>query len=107
MLRSLTKHKIFTSLLTPSLTKTNIFPLLSLQHRFNGTADDAAFTKPLTDLQGKNPIVITKEAANRIKYLNQKKNLPNRKLRVVVESGGCSGLMLNFSMTEKVEENDL
>lgn len=110
MLRSLTtltrrSHRIFTSLTTiPSFSKSHLF---SIQHRFNSTSEDAALTKAITDLQGKNPIIITKEAADRIKYLNKKKNLPNRKLRILVESGGCSGLTLNFSMTEKVEENDL
>lgn len=60
----------------------------------------------LNNLQSqKNPLVLTPECINRIKQLNQQKGL-NRKLRILVDAGGCSGFTSKFSFSDETNPDD-
>jgi len=47
--------------------------------------------------KGRNPLVITPECSQRIKEIVLKKQKPNAKLRIFIDSGGCSGFTSKFS----------
>lgn len=52
------------------------------------------------------PVIFTENAAAKVADLIQEDNNPNLKLRVCIESGGCSGLSYGFQFDENVREDD-
>ncbi|EFC49730.1 predicted protein [Naegleria gruberi] len=53
-----------------------------------------------------NSLLITEACAKRIKDINEKKGAHDRMLRVIVESGGCSGYQVEFTFSKQVEQDD-
>jgi len=51
-------------------------------------------------------IILTENAANRIKALLVKENNPDYNLRLFVSGGGCSGFQYGFTFDEEQEEDD-
>eukprot|EP01038_Epipyxis_sp_PR26KG_P012576 gene12576-16864_t len=51
-------------------------------------------------------LIITKACARRIKFLQDKSNNVNLKLRLSVEGGGCSGFQYVFNMEESVIDEE-
>lgn len=52
------------------------------------------------------PVIFTESAAAKVAELIQEDANPNLKLRVCIESGGCSGLSYGFQFDEAVREDD-
>ncbi len=52
-------------------------------------------------------ITVTDNVFKRIRFLAQKANNPNLKLRIQVSGGGCSGFSYDYKMTEEVLANDI
>jgi iron-sulfur cluster insertion protein len=50
---------------------------------------------------------VTEDARKRIAYLISQEKSPNLKLRILVDSGGCSGLRYIYQLTDKVNQDDL
>eukprot|EP01103_Thecamoeba_quadrilineata_P011514 TRINITY_DN2772_c0_g1_i2.p1 TRINITY_DN2772_c0_g1~~TRINITY_DN2772_c0_g1_i2.p1 ORF type:complete len:136 (+),score=13.26 TRINITY_DN2772_c0_g1_i2:16-423(+) len=51
-------------------------------------------------------LLLTKQAVDRIRYLQKEHNDPNTALRLCVESGGCSGLQYKFSIAKGSNPDD-
>ncbi|KAL9655774.1 hypothetical protein ABK040_005001 [Willaertia magna] len=51
-------------------------------------------------------INITESCAKRISELNNKKGDSSRMLRVIVDSGGCSGYQVEFTFSKELEQGD-
>ncbi|MBI4056290.1 MAG: iron-sulfur cluster assembly accessory protein [Elusimicrobia bacterium] len=51
-------------------------------------------------------IILTSQAASKIKELAQKQNKPHGFLRLRVTSGGCSGLSYEFEISENTTQDD-
>lgn len=58
------------------------------------------------NLNSKNPLILTDACVNRIKYINKQKGL-DRKLRILVDAGGCSGFTSKFSFSEEKNSDDM
>jgi iron-sulfur cluster insertion protein len=54
-----------------------------------------------------NDIKLTKNAKNRIIDITDNKNNPDKFLRIKIIGGGCSGFQYQFSLDNKILENDL
>lgn len=52
------------------------------------------------------PIIFTDRAAEKVSQLIQEDGTLNLKLRVCIESGGCSGLQYGFEFDENAREDD-
>ena len=52
-------------------------------------------------------LIITESCGKRIKETNEKKGDNDRMLRVIVESGGCSGYQVEFTFSKEIEEGDV
>lgn len=52
------------------------------------------------------PVIFTENAAAKVSALIEEEGNPNLKLRVCIESGGCSGLQYGFQFDENVREDD-
>lgn len=50
---------------------------------------------------------LTDKAAERIKEILLEEEEPNKKVRVFVEGGGCSGFQYGFSLEEDINEDDI
>ena len=64
------------------------------------------FSKFYKTTTTKNPIEITQGCVDRINYLNLKKN-QKRNLRILVESGGCSGFQSKFQFSDDLNDDDM
>jgi hypothetical protein len=53
----------------------------------------------------KNPLILTPECTRRINEIIQKKGTPNAKLRIFIDSGGCSGFTSKFMSNSKLNFN--
>lgn len=51
-------------------------------------------------------VILTENAANRVKALLVKENDPNLNLRLFVQGGGCSGFQYGFTFDEVINEDD-
>jgi hypothetical protein len=49
-----------------------------------------------TSTNTKNPLILTPECTKRINEIIKKKGTPNAKLRIFIDSGGCSGFTSKF-----------
>jgi iron-sulfur cluster insertion protein len=49
---------------------------------------------------------ITETAAIRLQEILREDNIPNAKIRIYVEGGGCSGFQYGFSIEEDKQEDD-
>ncbi len=49
---------------------------------------------------------LTESANEQVQKLIAMEGNPNMKLRIMVSSGGCSGFSYNFSLDDKVKEDD-
>eukprot|EP01080_Neovahlkampfia_damariscottae_P001647 gene1647-12772_t len=56
--------------------------------------------------KSRNPLVITPECTKRIKEIMTQKEKPNAKLRIFIDSGGCSGFTSKFSISEEINPDD-
>lgn len=52
------------------------------------------------------PLIFTKSAAKKVKFLIKRKKNKNLNLRVYIVGGGCSGFQYRFSLDEKINKND-
>jgi iron-sulfur cluster insertion protein len=52
------------------------------------------------------PLVMTKNAANRVRVLAESEGNPALMLRLAVSGGGCSGFSYNFSLDQDVTTDD-
>ncbi|MFQ5785794.1 MAG: iron-sulfur cluster insertion protein ErpA [Alphaproteobacteria bacterium] len=53
------------------------------------------------------PITLTERAARRIAQIAAQEGTPNARLRIAVNGGGCSGFQYDFSLDDKVQDDDL
>ena len=51
--------------------------------------------------------LISSSAASQIKHLTYEQNNTKSILRIVVESGGCSGFQYKYEFTDKFDKNDI
>lgn len=52
-------------------------------------------------------LIIDATAIERIQYLREERSLPDLKLRIIVEGGGCSGFQYKMEMTETKKEDEI
>jgi iron-sulfur cluster insertion protein len=57
-------------------------------------------------LQRKTMITLSESAVARIQDILAEENLPDLKLRVFVQGGGCSGMQYGFTLDQDVGEDD-
>ena len=50
---------------------------------------------------------LTDKAAKRIKEILDEEEEPNKKVRIFVEGGGCSGFQYGFSLEDELNEDDI
>ncbi len=53
-----------------------------------------------------NPVSVSDNAAKRIGVMLSREDNPDKKLRVAVSGGGCSGFQYGFSFDDKVQADD-
>ncbi|KAF0984591.1 hypothetical protein FDP41_000490 [Naegleria fowleri] len=70
----------------------------SLSSSKNATVDNNA--------NNSQDLLITESCGRRITEVNEKKGDPGRMLRVIVESGGCSGYQVEFTFSKEIEPGD-
>lgn len=60
----------------------------------------------IEDFTQTDSVSLTKEAAQAVKDLLEKKNLENYGLRVFIRGGGCSGFQYGMALDNQIRDND-
>jgi Iron-sulfur cluster assembly accessory protein len=58
-------------------------------------------------IESQDEVVLTSDAAGKVRELLAEESNPGLKLRVFVTGGGCSGFQYGFSFDDNVDEGDL
>ena len=51
-------------------------------------------------------VTLTEQALNKLKQIIQSDDMPDAKIRIYVEGGGCAGFSYGFSIEEAEQEDD-
>lgn len=51
-------------------------------------------------------VTLTEQALNKLKQIIQSDDMPDAKIRIYVEGGGCAGFSYGFSIEEAAQEDD-
>ena len=60
----------------------------------------------LSDMNESGPIILTEQAAAKVRELRDDEGNPELKLRVYITGGGCAGFSYGFTFDEQVNDDD-